>query len=363
MDKITAKMRNASKKARLTSNNNDRFESLRLVNELFQDAGTAKLPATIDYVKTVLNGGDQQFIVFAHHQDVMDGVCLSLTKQSIDHIRIDGRVNSADRSALVNHFQSDPNCRVAVLSITAAGCGLNITKAEVVIFAELYWNPGLLQQCEDRAHRIGQTKSVDVRYLVGRDTMDVHVWDVLKSKLDVLGRTLNGQQQSLNAATSETELSSSANKTDDSFLKELMQRINNFEQRDADTRKKIEESRQRWTQPSQNPAPAATELVVVEEKPVVLAVDEDDYGEEFWNCVDSVMNATESAVQDATEPTQLLTQNASSPATTQKNSPAKRKRCDDFAALPARKKLAQFRCDYVRAKEKPRKVTLTTLGL
>ena len=50
---------------------------------------------------------------------------------------------SQDRQELVDHFQ-DTDCRVALLSMTAAGVGLTLTAAQIVVFAELYWNPGVL---------------------------------------------------------------------------------------------------------------------------------------------------------------------------------------------------------------------------
>jgi SWI/SNF-related matrix-associated actin-dependent regulator 1 of chromatin subfamily A len=70
-------------------------------------------------------------------------------------MRICGKTNTNARHALVEKFQTDSNCKVALLSLLAGGVGLTLTASSVVIFCELYWNPGHLVQAEDRAHRIG----------------------------------------------------------------------------------------------------------------------------------------------------------------------------------------------------------------
>ena len=64
------------------------------------------------------------------------------------YIRIDGSTKQTDRPKLVTLFQEDPGCRVALLSITACGQGLTLTAATAVVFAELYWVPGQMQQAE-----------------------------------------------------------------------------------------------------------------------------------------------------------------------------------------------------------------------
>jgi SWI/SNF-related matrix-associated actin-dependent regulator 1 of chromatin subfamily A len=67
------------------------------------------------------------------------------------------------------------------LSLTACGTGLTLTKAKVVVFAELYWTPGSLIQAEDRAHRIGKTGELEVHYLLGKSTIDERIWYCLHS--------------------------------------------------------------------------------------------------------------------------------------------------------------------------------------
>lgn len=61
--------------------------------------------------------------------------------------------------------------------------GLTFTAASHVVFAELYWNPGHIKQAEDRAHRIGQTSSINVHYLIAKGTFDTVMWSMLNRKV------------------------------------------------------------------------------------------------------------------------------------------------------------------------------------
>lgn len=86
----------------------------------------------------------KKFLVFAHHQSMLDHLQKEVEENKYDFIRIDGATASEQRQVLVDKFQKDEKCLCALLSITAANSGITLTAASLVCFAELYWNPGIL---------------------------------------------------------------------------------------------------------------------------------------------------------------------------------------------------------------------------
>jgi SWI/SNF-related matrix-associated actin-dependent regulator 1 of chromatin subfamily A len=168
--------------------------SQQMLNELYMESGAAKIPHVNEYIKMLVEGGCK-FLVFAHHKQVMDGICKELGEQKppVHYIRIDGDTPMSERQRLVQAYQNDARMQVAVLSITAAGVGLTLTAANAVVFAELSWVPGNIIQAEDRAHRIGQQFSVNIHFLLAKDTIDDLMWPCIDKKLNVVANTLDGR--------------------------------------------------------------------------------------------------------------------------------------------------------------------------
>lgn len=156
--------------------------------ELFHDTALIKAPAVLTYISDLLES-DKKFLVFVHHQSIMNAIEMHLEQKNIDFIRIDGKTTSEQRQIQVNRFQTTISCKVALLSITSSNMGITLHSAQLVVFAELFWNPGILLQAEDRCHRIGQKNAVVVNYLVAKGTSDDYVWQMVKSKLDILSKT------------------------------------------------------------------------------------------------------------------------------------------------------------------------------
>lgn len=119
------------------------------------------------YLHSLVKAGDK-FIVFAHHRLMLDAISQLMHKLNVDHVRIDGRTPNDVRTVstirriccrvrvccttvcvfvcwqkFVDRFQTDDNCRVAVLSLKACNAGITLTATQLVIFAELYWNPSV----------------------------------------------------------------------------------------------------------------------------------------------------------------------------------------------------------------------------
>lgn len=107
-------------------------------------------------------------------RDVMDGLATEFEAMlgSTGYVRIDGQSDSTDRMQAVNKFRCNPDVRLALLSITAAGVGLDFSTASVVVFVELPRDVAFVRQAEDRAHRKGQAKAVNVYFLCAKGTAD-----------------------------------------------------------------------------------------------------------------------------------------------------------------------------------------------
>ncbi|NXA36088.1 ZRAB3 endonuclease, partial [Eudromia elegans] len=174
-------------------------EVMSLITRMYKETAIAKAGAVKDYIKMMLENDKLKFLVFAHHLNMLQACTEAAIESKARYIRIDGSVPSAERIHLVNQFQKDPDTRVAILSIQAAGQGLTFTAATHVVFAELYWDPGHIKQAEDRAHRIGQCSSVNVHFLIAKGTLDPLMWAMLNRKAKVTGSTLNGKKEKMQA--------------------------------------------------------------------------------------------------------------------------------------------------------------------
>ena len=119
---------------------------------------------------------------------------LQLLEKECQILRIKTHIltgQTKDRQSVVNAFQSDTGAGVFLLSLRAAGTGLNLTNASYVVLYDPWWNPAVEAQAIDRSHRIGQTHTVNAYRLIAPGTVEEKIWELQQSKAqtiaDVLG--------------------------------------------------------------------------------------------------------------------------------------------------------------------------------
>lgn len=149
-------------------------------------AGKGKMEFALSWARDFLEGTDQKLVIFAYHQEVQEAIFSAL--KPFGALKI---APGTDYRREVERFQGDPSCRVAVCSIRAAGQGITLTAASHMIVCELDWTPAVLEQVEDRIHRIGQAGACTYTYLVARETVDADMLDALRMKRVVFDRTIN----------------------------------------------------------------------------------------------------------------------------------------------------------------------------
>ena len=166
-----------------------RGKLLAFLVEARQALAVAKTGATLDFVRGAIDQGEK-VIVFSCFDDPIRKFEKELGPAAVV---VTGKTAAAMRQPLVDRFQNDPDVRVFVANIIAGGIGLNLTAATQVVFNDLDWVPTNHWQAEDRAYRIGQTRTVNVSYFVARDTIDDFVQAVLETKAALVTAIVEGE--------------------------------------------------------------------------------------------------------------------------------------------------------------------------
>jgi SWI/SNF-related matrix-associated actin-dependent regulator 1 of chromatin subfamily A len=134
-----------------------------------QEIGKAKVPAAVEHVYSVLEQ-EEKILIFAHHRSVVAKLAGELEEFGV--VTVTGDTPKTKRHENVLAFQNDPKVRVFIGNLQAAGVGLTLTAARVALFVEQDWGPKIMEQAEDRVHRIGQSRNVLIQYLCFDGSLD-----------------------------------------------------------------------------------------------------------------------------------------------------------------------------------------------
>jgi SNF2 family DNA or RNA helicase len=141
----------------------------------------------------VLTAGGEKALVFSQFTSEPFGID-ALAKR-LSHLRpvvLTGALDPVARDQRIANFERAPDRRVMLLSLRAGGIGLNLTCASSVFHFDRWWNPALENQAEDRAHRMGQTRPVQVFAYQTADTIEERIGAILIEKRAIFSDIIDG---------------------------------------------------------------------------------------------------------------------------------------------------------------------------
>ena len=143
---------------------------------------------------------DGAILVFTQYVIMGRLLARHLEEKGIKHLFLHGATTVPKREVMVRQFQAG-EAPVFILSLRAAGVGLNLTRADHVIHFDRWWNPAVEDQATDRAYRIGQTKPVQVHRLLSEGTIEENIAELITSKRELADAVINGGEAALTELT------------------------------------------------------------------------------------------------------------------------------------------------------------------
>ncbi|KAI4216512.1 MAG: hypothetical protein LQ351_001001 [Letrouitia transgressa] len=129
----------------------------------------------LDSLLRTLQSGGHRALIFTQMTKVLDILEQFLNIHGHRYLRLDGSTKIEQRQILTERFNNDNRILVFILSSRSGGLGINLTGADSVIFYDLDWNPAMDKQCQDRCHRIGQTRDVHIYRFVSEYTIEANI--------------------------------------------------------------------------------------------------------------------------------------------------------------------------------------------
>lgn len=164
-------------------------------------AANAKMEALMELVHSCLDGG-HRILIFSQFARMLDLIEKRLEQEKIPCFTLTGQTGKRERQQLVERF-GEGEVPVFLISLKAGGTGLNLTQADTVIHYDPWWNVAAQNQATDRAHRIGQTREVNVYRLIAAGTIEENILKLQEAKQNLVDQVLSGNQVSLAELTRE----------------------------------------------------------------------------------------------------------------------------------------------------------------
>ena len=165
-----------------------KFEILAMLMKLRQIASRAKVEPFLEQLASAIEGG-HKILVFSQFVSILKILQDELRKAGIPFCYLDG--STKDRLGECNRFNRDAKIPVFLISLMAGGTGLNLTGADMVMHYDPWWNPAVEDQATDRAHRIGQKKTVYVMKMIASGSIEEKVLALQRRKQAIIAATVD----------------------------------------------------------------------------------------------------------------------------------------------------------------------------
>lgn len=151
--------------------------------EKYKDYASGKWDLFTELLSEARQSG-QKVVVFSQYLAMLDIMCSYLEEHEVGYSLLIG--STRDRGEVVKRFQTDPTCEVFLGSLQAAGTGIDLTAASVVIHYDRWWNAAKEDQATDRVHRMGQSQGVQVFKLVTKETFEERIDRMIREKAKLM---------------------------------------------------------------------------------------------------------------------------------------------------------------------------------
>jgi SNF2 family DNA or RNA helicase len=149
-------------------------------------------------------GQGHRILLFSQFTSVLKNIRTRLDKNNMKYMYLDGSTKSEVRMDMVKEF-NEGDANVFLISLKAGGTGLNLTGADIVIHFDPWWNPAVEEQATDRAHRIGQQKTVEVIKLLAKGTIEEKIYNLQEKKKEMIKNVMNENMNEDNLITQMTQ--------------------------------------------------------------------------------------------------------------------------------------------------------------
>ncbi len=150
---------------------------------------SSKLELLVELVQDSIAAG-HKVLVFSQFVQMLKIMRQVFDALGVSYSYLDGKTK--DRVSPVQDFETDDSIRLFLISLKTGGTGLNLTAADTVIIYDPWWNPMVENQAIDRAHRIGQTKKVQVFRLITKSTVEEKILTLQQNKMELFNEVIEG---------------------------------------------------------------------------------------------------------------------------------------------------------------------------